>query len=92
MFSLSYTAGEHLAHELAQANAPEDAVIRVVADEGQLGLIIDTVQPGDTTFAHAERTVLVIDTQISESLADKRLDLHVQYDEAELVFVKQLLE
>ncbi len=92
MLSLSYTAGEHLAHELAQANAPEDAVIRVVVEEGQLGLIIDTVQPGDTTFAHAERTVLAIDAQISESLADKRLDLDVVDDQPQLVIVKQLLE
>ncbi len=92
MFSLSYTAGEHLAYMLAEANAPEDAVIRVVAHEEKLGVVIDTVQPGDTTFAHAERTVLAIDAQISESLADKRLDLHVEDDQPELVIVEQLLE
>ena len=92
MLSLSDDAGEHLARVLAEANAPEDAVIRVVVKEGQLGLIIDTVQPGDTTFAHAERTVLGIDAQISESLTDKRLDLHVENDEAELVIVEQLME
>ncbi len=92
MFSLSYTAGEHLAHMLAQANAREDAVIRVVAHEGKLGGVIDTVEPGDTTFAHAEKTVLAIDAQISKSLADKTLDLHVEIDQPELVIVKQLLE
>ncbi len=92
MVSLSYTAAEHLAYMLADANAPEDAVIRVVVEEGQLGLIIDTVQPGDTTFAHAEKTVLAIDAQISESLADKRLDLHVEIDQPEFVIVEQLLE
>ncbi len=92
MFSLSYTAAEHLAYELAQANAPEDAVIRVVVEDGEFGLAMDTVQPGDTTFAHAERTVLAIDAQISESLADKRLDLHVEDDQPELAIVEQLLE
>jgi hypothetical protein len=50
MFSLSYTAGEHLAHELAKTDAPEDAVIRVVVEHGQFGLEIGTVQPGDMTL------------------------------------------
>ncbi len=92
MLSLSDTAGEHLARVLAEANAPEDAVIRLVVEDGNLGLEIDTVKPGDTTFAHAERSVLAIDAQISESLADKRLDLHVEDDQPELVFVEQLPE
>ncbi len=92
MLSLSDTAGEHLAHMLAKANAPEEAVIRVLVGDGEFGVEIDTVQPGDTTFAHAKRTVLAIDAQISESFADKRLDLHVEDDQPELVIVEQLLE
>ncbi len=92
MLSLSYTAAEHLAYMLADANAPEDAVIRVVVEDEKFGLKIDTVRPGDTTFAHAERTVLVINAQISGSFADKRLDLHVVDDQPELVIVEQLQE
>ncbi len=75
MFSVSYTASELLALMLAQAEAPNDAVIRLVAGNGKLGLEMNTVQPGDTTFAHAEKTVLAIDEQISESLADQKLDV-----------------
>ena len=89
MLSLSYTAAERLDHMLADAEAHEDAVIRVVVEDGQFGLEIDTVQPGDTTFAHAERTVLAIDAQLSDSLADQRLDLHVEDDQPELVIVEQ---
>ena len=92
MLSLSYTAGEHLAYMLASANAPENAVVRVVVEDGEFELKTDTVRPGDTTFAHAERTVLAIDAQISGSFADKRLDLHVVDDQPELVIVEQLQE
>ncbi len=92
MFSLSYTAGEHLAYMLVEANAPEAAVIRVVVEDRKLGLDIDTVQPGDTTFAHAERTVLAIDTQICESLADRKLDVKVRGEKSELILIEQLQE
>ena len=77
---------------LAKADAAEDAVIRLVVEDEKFGFTFDTEQPGDTTFAHAERTVLVIDAQISESLADHRLDLHVEDDRPHLKIVKQLPE
>ncbi len=55
MFTLSYAASEHLALQLAQDEAPDDAVIRLVANDGGFRLAIDTVQPGDATFAHNEK-------------------------------------
>ena len=63
-----------------------------IVEDGEFGLKLDTVQPGDTTFAHAERTVLAIEAQLSDALADKRLDLHVEDDQPELVIVEQPLE
>ena len=89
MFSVSYTAGELLALMLAQAEAPEDAVIRLVAGNGKLGLEMTTVQPGDTTFAHAEKTVLAIDEPISVSLSDQKLDVKLIGEEPELVLIEQ---
>ncbi len=58
MFTVSYTASEHLALVLAHLEAPDDAVIRLVANDDGIGFAIDTAQPGDATFAHAEKTVL----------------------------------
>ena len=89
MLSLSYAASEHLALMLAQAEAPDDAVFRFVADDDELGLEIDTVQPGDATFDHAEKPVLAIDEQISRLLANKKPDVDVTGDEPELTLMEQ---
>ena len=92
MLSLSYITGEHLAYMLAKVNAPEDAVMRAVVQDGEYGLKIDTVQPDDATFAHGERIVLVINEQVSKLLADMKLDVEVTGEEPELVLIKQLEE
>jgi len=89
VFSVSYTAGELLALMLAQAEAPDDTVIRLVAGDGSLGLEMNTVQPGDTTFAHAEKIVLAIDEQISEMLSDQKLDVKLIGEEPELVLIER---
>ena len=89
MLVLSYEASEYFALMLAQAEAPDDAVIRLVAKDDEIGFAIDTVQPGDETFAHAEKTVLAIDEQISEWLANKRLDVEFTGDEPELTLTEQ---
>ncbi len=77
---------------LSNAEAPDDAVIRLVAKDDQIGLVIDTIQPGDTTFAHAEKTVLAIDEQVSRLLANKKLDVEVTGEEPELTLMEQQQE
>ena len=62
MLTLSYAASEHVALMLAQAEAPDDAVIRLVAEDNGIGLVIDTIHPGDETFTHAEITVCLSST------------------------------
>lgn len=89
MLNLSYTAGEHLAHILADANAPDDAVIRIAVEDGKLELETDTVRPGDTTFVHAEKTVLAIDGLVSRLLADNKLDVEVTGDQPELIMIER---
>ena len=54
-----------------------------------MGLVIDMIQPGDKTFAHAERTVLAIDEQVSKLLENKRLDVAVTGDQPELTLMDQ---
>ena len=88
MLALSYTASEHLDLLLAEANAPDDAAIRLVLEGDGFSLEIDTARPGDTTFDHAEKVVLAIDEQVSELLADMKLDVKVT---GELVLIEQLV-
>ena len=89
MLALSYTASEHLDLLLAEANAPDDAAARLVLEGDGFSLEIDTARPGDTTFDHAEKVVLAIDEQVSELLADMKLDVKVT---GELVLIEQLEE
>ncbi len=97
MLSVSYTAAERLDHMLADAmladaEVPEDAVIRVVVEDGEFGLKIDTLQPGDTTFDHLEKVVLAIDEQVSKLLADRKLDVNVRGEKPELILIERLEE
>ena len=92
MLTVSYTAGEHLDLMLAQANVPDDAVVRVVVEGRGVDLGIDIVRPGDTTFGHGGKVVLVIDEQTAEDLADMHLDVKVTGEESELVLTEQLEE
>ncbi len=87
MLNLSYIAGEHLAYMLANADAPDDAVFRLVSKSDGFGLAIDTARPGDTTFDHDEKVVLVIDEQVSELLANMKLGVTVTGDESELELI-----
>ncbi len=86
IFSLSNTAGEHLASLLAEANAPDDSAIRFVVEGDGYNLVIGTVRPGDTTFDHDEKVVLVIDEQVADLLADMMLVVKVTGGEPELEF------
>jgi hypothetical protein len=89
MLIVSYDAGELLEQILSTGDDRDDMVIRVTSTDAGLELTIGTVQPGDETFAHAERTVLVIDAQTSERLANKKLNVEIIDDEPELILVDQ---
>ncbi len=75
MLSVTYTAAEYLDLLLAEANAPNDTAIRLVLEDGGFSLEIDTARRGDTTFEHEEKVVLAIDEQVSELVADMKLDV-----------------
>ena len=103
MLTLSYFAGEYLDLMLAEADAPDDAVIRLVLEGNKFSLEfsieisefsieIDTVRPGDTTFDHGGKVVLAIDKQTSELLTDMHLDVEVTGEKSQLVLNEQLEE
>ena len=75
MLTVTETAGAHLAQLLVEAAQPEEIAVRVEwSTTGALTLRFDQVQPDDLTVEHEDRTVLVFDTEIAETLGDKTID------------------
>jgi hypothetical protein len=54
---------------------PGDAVLRIIRDHDRLRLRVGVLSPGDQTFAHKGRVVLVLDQRVSKDLALRHLDL-----------------
>lgn len=75
MLAVTEAAGKHLVGLLSEAEAPDDAAIRVVVANQGLALRIDHEQEGDKTFEHDGRTVLLLDDKVSEVLSDHTLDI-----------------
>ena len=92
MLTLSYTASEYLDLMLVEADAPDDAVVRMVVEGRGVDLGIDMVRPGDTTFDHGGKVILVIDEQTSEFFADWKFDVKGMGEESKLVLIEQLEE
>lgn len=80
MLSMTETAGEHLAALLEGAGAPAEMAVRLVREESGLSLTVDSERPGDATFTHAGRTVLVLDGEVSNQLAESTLDVEETED------------
>jgi hypothetical protein len=75
MLTVTEAAGAHLAQLLEQRNAPGDIAIRFVCEGQGIALRQDSERPGDTTFQHEGRTVLLLDAQVSELVAAQTLEL-----------------
>lgn len=73
MLTVTQSASQHLSELLS--DAPEEAVVRFVPHESGLAVQLDNVRPGDQTFEHDEKTILALDPQVSEALADRTLDV-----------------
>ena len=68
MLTITEAAGEHLTTLLENAKAPEETAIRFALEGDKLMPKLDTAQPGDETFVHAGRMVLVL---APDALADR---------------------
>lgn len=73
MLTITENAAVHLSKLLA--DVPDEAVVRFVPAENGLSIELGAMQPGDTTFAHGDKTVLAFDAEVNEALAEKTLDL-----------------
>ena len=78
MLTITEAASARLAGILDQRNLPEEVAVRFVHEEGQIQLRSDNEHPGDTTFQHEGRTVLLLDAHVSELLTNEMLDVEGQ--------------
>lgn len=85
MFTITNAAGEHLSTLLEDANASQEVAIRFVIEDSTLTPKMDNARPGDTTFEHEDRTVLVLDPEVSDSLGEATLDVQPTDDGPTLV-------
>ncbi|MHC5023233.1 MAG: hypothetical protein ACYTGG_04895 [Planctomycetota bacterium] len=84
MFTVTDAAAEHLSDLLEQAEAPADVAVRFVLSDEGLGLELDNEKPGDATFNHETRVVLLLDEMIVALLDNRTLDLEDDEDGAAL--------
>ena len=75
MLTITDAAGSFLAEMLGEADAPEDVAIRFVAEEEGLALRLDRKQDADSAFDHEGRTIMVLDEEMSDFLAERTLDI-----------------
>jgi hypothetical protein len=81
------TAGEYLTTVLDDANAAEETAIRLVLDGNTLTPKLDNARPGDATFDHEGRMVLMLDAQLTQVLAESMLDVRVTEEGPVLVLL-----
>lgn len=75
MLTVTDAAGAQLAQMLAEHGLPEHVAVRFVHEGQGIALQQDEERPGDTTFQYAGRKVLLLNSQVSELLADNTLDV-----------------
>ena len=73
MFQVTEEAAAHAAYQLADAGAPEDTVIRLVAHNNGLVLKPSQIERGDVTFVHDGRPVIAVSSALAEDLRNVAL-------------------
>ena len=85
MVTITYTAAEHIAYMLSEQQV--DAVLRIMVARGDVEMEPDQIRPGDETFDHNGKVVLVLDQQTSQLLGNKTIDLTADDDGSHLILV-----
>ncbi|MHC4414277.1 MAG: hypothetical protein ACYS0G_03230 [Planctomycetota bacterium] len=75
MLTLTDTAGAFLVDLLGEAEAPQEVAVRFVVETEGVSLRLDNERPGDESFSHDGRTVLLLDEEMSTMLTEKTLDV-----------------
>jgi hypothetical protein len=88
MLTITDAAGEYLTTLLDNVNASEETAIRFVFDGSTLTPKMDSARPGDATFDHEARTILVLDAEVSDALGEATLDVRPTDDGPKLVLIR----
>ncbi len=65
MLTVTYTAAEHMAYRLSEYEVRDDVVLRMKSTKDGIEMQPDKIRPGDETFDHNGKVVLVLDQQTS---------------------------
>jgi hypothetical protein len=85
MLVMTQPAGEFLCAALQRANAPAEAAIRFEIEGDALVSKLDKPRPGDATFDHDGRKVLLLDERVSQLLDGSTLELQPTAEGEKLV-------
>jgi Fe-S cluster assembly iron-binding protein IscA len=75
MLTVTDAAKTRLAQILDEQGLPEEVAVRLVYEEQGVALQQGSERPGDATFQHEGRTVLLLDADVSELLSEGTLDV-----------------
>jgi len=75
MLTVTEVASARLAQMLEDQGVSEEVAVRFVIEGQGVALRQDTERPGDATFQHDGRTILLLDAEVSELLTETTLDL-----------------
>ena len=85
MVTVTYTAGEHMAYLLSEHQVRDDVVLRIKLTKGGVEMQPDKIRPGDETFDHNGKVVLVLDQQTLQLLGNKTIDVMTDDDGSHLI-------
>ena len=85
MVTVTYSAAEHMAYTLSEHEVRDEVVLRIKFTKGGVEMQPDKIRPGDETFDHNGKVVLVLDQQTSQLLGNKTIDLMTDDDGSHLI-------
>ena len=75
MLTVTVVARDRLASKLARRKATEDVAMRFTRRAGGWRLRLGRAGPADTAFIHEGRTVLLLDSVVSQAMTNMTLDV-----------------
>ncbi len=87
MVTVTYTAAERMAYMISEHQDHDDVVVRIKLTKGAVEMQPDKMRPGDESFDHNGKVVLVLYQQTSQLLGNKTIDLMTDDDGSHLVII-----
>lgn len=75
MLMMTPAAGGYLCDVLERAQAPQETAIRLEIEGNTLKSKLDQARPGDATYDHEGRPVLLLDDRVAQLLEGSTLDV-----------------